>query len=58
MRAIQISEFGDPAAIQVNDIDGPPAPGRGEVRLDVHGLRQAFRALFSRQSTGSLVIKP
>ena len=42
MRAIQISEFGDPAAIQVNDIDAPPAPGRGEVRLNVHGVGVGF----------------
>ncbi len=38
MRAIQINEFGDPSRIQVSDIAAPPAPGPGQVRLDVAGI--------------------
>ncbi len=38
MRAIQISQFGNPADIRVSDIEAPPAPGPGQVRLDVHGV--------------------
>jgi len=42
MRAIQIHEFGDPAAIQVSNIPSPAAPGAGEVRLDVAGIGAGF----------------
>lgn len=38
MRAIQISQFGDPSAIRASDIAAPPAPGPGQVRLDVRGV--------------------
>ncbi|WP_181918217.1 MULTISPECIES: NADPH:quinone oxidoreductase family protein [unclassified Wenzhouxiangella] len=38
MKAIQIAEFGDPAAIEVSDIPAPSDPGPGEVRLDVKGV--------------------
>ena len=38
MRAIQIKAFGDPAAIGVSHIDPPPAPGPGQVRLEVSGV--------------------
>ena len=42
MRAILIKEFGDPSAIQVNNIDSPLAPGKAEVRLDVSGVGVGF----------------
>jgi len=42
MRAIHISEFGDPAGIKVSDIEAPAAPGRGEVRLNVSGVGVGF----------------
>lgn len=42
MRAIEIHAFGDPAAIEVSDIDPVPAPGAGEVRLDVRGVGIGF----------------
>ncbi len=42
MRAILISEFGDPSGIRVSDIDQPRAPGKGEVRLDVAGIGVGF----------------
>lgn len=38
MRAIQIQAFGDPSAIQVSTMDGPAAPGPGQVRLAVQGV--------------------
>lgn len=38
MRAIQIQEFGDPAAIKVHQVENPGPPGRGQVRLDVTGI--------------------
>jgi len=38
MRAIQIQEFGDPAAIKVHQVENPGPPGRGQVRLDVAGI--------------------
>ncbi len=38
MRAIQISEFGNPADIRAGHIDPPAAPGPGQVRLNVHGV--------------------
>ncbi len=38
MKAIQIHEFGDPAKIAPQEIDAPPAPGPGQVRLDVAGV--------------------
>lgn len=38
MRAIQIHEFGDPAAIEVHQVDGAGSPGRGQVRLEVSGV--------------------
>src|SRR6056297_2551987 len=38
MRAIQIHEFGDPAAIEVHQVDDPEAPGRGQVRIEVSGI--------------------
>lgn len=38
MRAIQITQFGDPSAIQPSMVDAPPAPGPGQVRLAVHGV--------------------
>lgn len=38
MQAIQIAEFGDPAAIEASDIPAPSDPGPGEVRLDVKGV--------------------
>lgn len=42
MRAILISEFGDPSGIRVSEIDEPGAPGKGEVRLDVAGVGVGF----------------
>ena len=42
MRAIQINEFGDPAGIRASEIESPPAPGRGQVRLNVHGVGVGF----------------
>ncbi len=42
MRAIQIREFGDPAGINVSDIEAPAAPGRGQVRLNVSGVGVGF----------------
>lgn len=42
MRAIQISEFGDPSGIRVSEIDAPAAPGSKEVRLDVGGVGVGF----------------
>src|SRR6056297_1807467 len=38
MRAIQIHEFGDPAAIEVHQVENPGPPGKGQVRLDVAGI--------------------
>ena len=38
MRAIQIQEFGDPAAIKVHQVENPGPPGRGQARLDVAGI--------------------
>ncbi|HKL52752.1 MAG TPA: NADPH:quinone oxidoreductase family protein [Wenzhouxiangellaceae bacterium] len=38
MRAIQIHEFGDPAAIKVHQVDDAGRPGKGQVRLDVAGI--------------------
>ncbi|TVS10357.1 MAG: NADPH:quinone oxidoreductase family protein [Wenzhouxiangella sp.] len=38
MRAIQISQFGNPADIRVSNIEPPSAPGPGQVRLGVHGV--------------------
>ncbi|MFO7762902.1 MAG: NADPH:quinone oxidoreductase family protein [Wenzhouxiangellaceae bacterium] len=38
MRAIQIHEFGDPAAIEVHQVDAPGPPGKGQVRIDVAGV--------------------
>lgn len=38
MRAILISDFGDPEAIDVSDIPAPSDPGPGEIRLDVKGV--------------------
>lgn len=38
MRAIQIHEFGDPAAIEVHQVDAPGPPGKGQVRIDVAGI--------------------
>lgn len=35
MRAIQIYEFGDPAAIEVHQVEDPGPPGKGQVRVDV-----------------------
>lgn len=42
MRAIQINEFGNPSGIKASEIEPPSAPGRGEVRLDVHGVGVGF----------------
>ncbi|WP_376695164.1 NADPH:quinone oxidoreductase family protein [Wenzhouxiangella sp. EGI_FJ10305] len=42
MRAIQVSEFGDPSGIRVSEIDEPGAPGPGEVRLYVSGIGVGF----------------
>lgn len=42
MRAIQVSEFGNPSGIRVSEIDEPGAPGPGEVRLDVSGIGVGF----------------
>lgn len=38
MRAIQIHEFGDPAAIEVHQVEVPGPPGKGQVRIDVAGI--------------------
>lgn len=38
MRAIQIHEFGDPAAIEVHQVEDPGPPGKGQVRIDVAGV--------------------
>ena len=38
MRAIQIQEFGDPAAIKVHQVENAGPPDRGQVRLDVAGI--------------------
>ena len=38
MRAIQIKQFGDPSILQVSAVPAPPAPGPGQVRLNVHGV--------------------
>ncbi|RFF29211.1 NADPH:quinone oxidoreductase family protein [Wenzhouxiangella sediminis] len=42
MRGIQITEFGNPAAIGVSELPQPPEPGPGEVRLDVGGVGVGF----------------
>ncbi|NBB92795.1 MAG: zinc-binding dehydrogenase [Gammaproteobacteria bacterium] len=42
MRAILISEFGDPSGIRVREIDAPAAPESNEVRLDVGGIGVGF----------------
>lgn len=38
MRAIQVHEFGDPAAIEVHQVAVPGPPGKGQVRIDVAGI--------------------
>lgn len=38
MRAIQIREFGDPSRVAVAEVDAPPEPGPGQVRLAVSGV--------------------
>jgi len=56
MRAIQVQEFGDPAAIEVHRLDDPGPPGRGQVRLDVAGIGVGyFDGLLIR---GDYQIKP
>jgi len=42
VRAIQISEFGDPSAIRASEIDAPAAPGSKEVRVAVGGVGVGF----------------
>lgn len=38
MRAIQITEFCDPARIEPSELPAPGAPGKGQVRLKVDGV--------------------
>ena len=56
MRAIQIHEFGDPAAIRVHQVQAPAPPGKGQVRIDVAGIGVGyFDGLLIR---GDYQIKP
>ena len=56
MRAIQIHEFGDPAAIETYQIEDPAPPGKGQVRVDVAGIGVGyFDGLLIR---GDYQIKP
>jgi len=56
MRAIQVHEFGDPAAIEVRQVDAPGPPGKGQVRIDVAGIGVGyFDGLLIR---GDYQIKP
>ncbi|MDT8410150.1 MAG: NADPH:quinone oxidoreductase family protein [Wenzhouxiangellaceae bacterium] len=38
MKAIEVRAFGNPADIEVHEIDAPPAPGPQQLRLDVAGV--------------------
>lgn len=42
MRAIQIHEFGDPAAIEVHEVEDPGPPGKGQVRIAVAGIGAGY----------------
>ncbi len=42
MRAVQVRELGDPHALTVSEIDGPPAPGPGEITVAVHAAGVNF----------------
>ena len=56
MRAIQIHEFGDPAAIEVHEVEDPGPPGKGQVRIAVAGIGVGyFDGLLIR---GDYQIKP
>jgi len=38
MQAIEIQAFGDPSAVRASEIEPPPAPAEGQVRLNVAGV--------------------